>query len=464
MRVLLIRPNSMIKGVPMPIGLGYLSMALKKHGHKVSILDSRLLRLSLDQTVERGYAFEPNVVGLSVLNFDAPQAHLLAKRIKQKWPGIPVIMGGPYVSASAETILTDDSVDILVLGEGEETLPELIDALDKGRSIYDVRGLVYKKDNKPVHTERRPVTDDLDSYQIDWEALNPPAYFSFWRRTAQNTTQLSSRVAQIFTSRGCPFGCIFCHNIFGRKFRARSPENVIAEMEFLVGKYGIRELEISDDSFNLDMDRAKTISRLIMEHGLKIKLSFPNGLRADRIDEELLSLLKKAGTYRITYAVESASPRVQKLIGKALNLERTKEIISITSARGIATTGFFILGFPGETAEEMRMTMDYAVNSDLHIASFFYLCPFPGTPLAESRPDLANLVRHQHIEDYSKITINLSAVSNQVLHSICKRAYRRFYFQPRRILRTLKVVPKNIRTLVSIVDVLRLALRDAVNY
>jgi len=439
-------------------------MALRRHGHQVSILDARLLRFSLDKVVERARAFKPDVIGLSVLNFDAPQGHLLAKRIKEEWPQVPVVMGGPYASAKSEAILDDEAVDILVLGEGEETFSELIDALDDDRPIDDVRGIIFRKDRIPIRTVPRPFIDRLDHYQVDWETLHPTNYFSFWQRTAQNLVQHSSRVAPIFTSRGCPFGCIFCHNIFGRKFRARSPENVIGEVEYLVNKYGIREFEISDDSFNLDMDRAKAIARFIIERGLKLRMAFSNGLRVDRMDEELLGLLKKAGTFRITYAVESASPRVQKLIGKNLNLKRAQETITLTAARGIITTGFFILGFPGETAEEMKMTVDYAVNSDLHISSFFYLCPFPGTPLAESYPELANQVRNQHIEDYSKITINLSAVSDQVMHSVCKQAYRRFYFQPRRIFRTLKLVPKNFRTLVNILDILRLSLRDAVNY
>ncbi len=178
------------------------------------------------------------------------------------------------------------------------------------------------------------------------------------------------RCAPIFTSRGCPFGCIYCHNVFGKKFRARSAENVLDELSMLKREYNIGEIEIIDDCFNIDLSRAKEIARGIIDRKLDIAISFPNGIRADHMDKELVDLLKEAGTYRVYYAVETASPRLQKLIRKNVDLDRPKEIVDYTAAQGIMTCGFFMMGFPTETEEEIRMTIDYACRSKFHQVLF----------------------------------------------------------------------------------------------
>jgi radical SAM superfamily enzyme YgiQ (UPF0313 family) len=219
-----------------------------------------------------------------------------------------------------------------------------------------------------------------------------------------------------------------------------------------------------DDAFNLDLPRAKAIARLILRRGLKVHLSFPNGFRAEKVDAELLDLLKLAGCFRINYAVESASPRIQKMIGKGADLEKIRKAMEMSAARGIFTGSNFILGFPGETNEEMKKTVDFALHCRAHIASFFYLCPFPGTSLAKKHPTLAENLRVTHVQDYSQITVNLSAVSDREMTRICKQAYRRFYFSPTRMVRIIRTVPKNFRTLSNVLSIVFLSIKNAVNY
>ena len=177
----------------------------------------------------------------------------------------------------------------------------------------------------------------------------------------------------ILTSRGCPHSCSFCGNrlFLGSRFRARSPENVVAEISFLNKEFRAKEFHIFDAVFNHNLDRAKAICRLIIESGLDISLSFPHGLRADMMDEELLVLLKRAGTYKLVYGIETASPRLQKETQKNLDLDRARRIIKDTSRQGIIVGGYFMLGFSGETEEEMKQTVDFAVRSDLDLAFFF---------------------------------------------------------------------------------------------
>jgi len=252
--------------------------------------------------------------------------------------------------------------------------------------------------------------------------------------------------------------------MFGRKFRPRSVDSVMAEIMMLKRDYGIQVLEIVDDCFNLDLDRAKSIAREIAARKLDLSISFPNGLRADRMDEELIDLLKMAGTYRINYAVETASPRLQKLIHKNLDLGRAREVISYTAGKGIFTFGFFMMGFPTETEDEMRLTLDYALLSEFHAAYFFYVNPIPGTDLFRRFP--VSGVGQSDIEsmNYFDLKVNLSEVSDKQLRKISKEAYRRFYFSPRRIWRTFKVMPKNWRTVWSAAVVASLSLRDRSNW
>jgi len=470
--VLLIRPNSVnIVASPAPLGLGYLAQALRSsRNDEVKILDARIGRLAPEEVLHAVREFAPRVVGISALSLDAKEAHHLARLIKSERPGgkgrpePTIVLGGAYASARGEPILEDMSVDYLVLGEGEATLAELINALEGQGEIENVAGIIRRDNGKPVRNRPRVPEEDLDRLSVAWDLIGPERYFSPWARTSENTLQRSSRMMSILTSRGCPYNCIFCHNLFGKKFRARTPENVVQEIKELALRYRAREFEIIDDSFNLDLDRAKTIARLLAELPVKLHFTFPNGLRADRMDENLLDLLKSAGTYRIDYAVESAVPRIQKMMGKRLNLSRTKEVIAETSRRRILTAGYFILGFPGETEQEMQATVEWALRSKLHIASFFYLHPFPGTPLANSSPELAARVRDTDFSDYSTITINLSAIPDDLMRKIRRSAYRGFYFHPSRIARNLRDAPKNFRTLISVFDIIRLSLKDSVNY
>lgn len=246
----------------------------------------------------------------------------------------------------------------------------------------------------------------------------------------------------IFTSRGCPFHCIYCHNIFGKRYRTRSPENVLAEIKTLIEKYSIRDFEIIDDSFNLDMKRAKEICDLIIRENLNIKISFPNAIRGDIMDEELLYKLKRAGTYLLTYAIETGSPRLQRFIKKNINLFQIKWAISQTVKLGIFTHGFFILGFPTETKEEILKTIEFASQVDLHTATFFIANPYRGTELSRIARQMGKDVNIDFDNySYAAANFNLSEVEDKEFFRLQRKAYRVFYLNMRRIFRILKSHP-----------------------
>ncbi len=465
MKIALIRPNSSMVACPPPIGLGYLAGYLKeRRNDQILIIDARRFRLSIDEIIFQLKDFAPDIVGISALSCEAEPSHLLAEKSKKHLGSIPIVIGGPYATSLGKEILSDKNIDFVVIGEGEESFFELVKTLEQNGDLNEVLGIAFRQKGEPFFTGQRPPIANIDSLKIEWEGLKPESYFSSTLRTSENTLRRSARMLPILTSRGCPFGCYFCHNIFGRKFRARSVQSVISEIDYLVEKFKIEELEIIDDAFNLDLNRAKEILKKLSQKPYKLWLSFPNGIRADRVDEEFLDLLKSAGTYRVDYAIESASPRRQKEMGKNLNLERAKWAIEQTYKRKILTAGYFMLGFPEENLDEMKKTIEFALKSKLQVASFFYLNPFPHTPLAENNPEIKEKAQKITNWDYSTLNINLSAVPDKKLKKLRKSAYRKFYFSPFRIWSNLLLAPKNFRTLKSIIDVVKLSLKDSVKY
>lgn len=465
MKVLLARPNSKLKVVPPPVGLGYLSHALKTaRGDHTLIIDGRRRRLSPEDIVSEAQSFAPDAIGVTAMTFEAPEALELIRGLKSSLPEVPVIMGGPHATGFGPSLLERMPADYLVLGEGEDTFVGLLDALEGKKDLAGVRGVARRVDGEVQYTGPGLPIEDMERLKIDWDAVRPQDYFSWWTRNAMNTVARGNRRLPVFFTRGCPMGCAYCHHIFGRKFRTFPIESKVEEMVQLRDRYNLEEFEIIDDSFNLKIDHAKAAMRRIIDQNLNTPLTFTNGLRADRMDEELLDLMVRAGTYRLDYAIESASPRIQTLINKNLDLDRARQVVNMTAKKGIVTGTYFMLGFPGETEDEMAATIDYAVSLDNHIASFFYLMPFPGTQISESSPQLAKKVRELTFGDASGIALNLSDVPDSVMQQMRKAGNRRFYFSAKRAMRIFRDVPKSPRLLASALAVLRLSFQEAIDY
>jgi len=465
MNVLFIRPNSKMTGTPPPIGLGYLSHAVKKaRGDQTLIIEGLKSGLSEAAILERTAAFNPDVIGITIKSFEASQATSLVSLLKDTWRNISVILGGPHVTTVGPSLLDTVRADYLVLGEGEDTLVELLDSMEGKRDINSVKGVAWRNGDKIVFNGSRPYIEDLDRLEVDWEAIGPENYFGRIHREGFSVIPSSHRRVPIFTSRGCPYGCTYCHNIFGKKYRTFDTGRIIDQMIDLRDQYNVREFEIHDDNFNLNINRAKGFMKEVIEKKLGCALSFPNGLRADLMDEELLDLMVMAGTYYIFYAIESASPRIQKLVNKNLDLDRAKEIVNLTASRRIVTGTYNILGFPTETEEEMAMTVNYVTSLKHHFASFFYLTPFPGTEIAEADPHISVKVREIGFDMYTGLKINLSSVPDEVLMKMRRTAYRKFYFSPVRAARILRDVPKNPFLPLSALAVLRLSFQDYVHH
>ena len=465
MKVLLLRANSSLTVTPVPVGLGYLANSLKqKRGDDVRIIDGRMLRISHHEMNSLVLEYQPDLIGITAMTYESNEARSLTAILKKSLPDVPVVIGGPHVTGFGPDFLEKCDCDFIVMGEGEETIVELCDAIEKKSGFETIMGIAYKNGDEIISTGVRPPILNMETLDIDWDLIGPEDYFGWWKRNALNTIAKSNRRLPASFSRGCPMGCAYCHHIFGRKHRIFPVDDTISKLVELKNKYKLAEFEILDDTFNLKLDHAKSIMEKIIQSGLNCSLTFTNGLRADKMDEELLDLMIKAGTYRIDYAIESASKRVQKLVNKNLDLDRAREVINMTANRGIVTGAYYMLGFPGETKDEMEQTVEYALTLKNHISSFFYLMPFPGTQIAEADPQISKRARDIQFGDASGIAINLSEVSDEEMQRIRKSAYRKFFFSPGRILKIARDVPKNTRTIASALAVVQLSTQEKVDY
>ncbi len=462
MKILLLRPNSGIPVAPAPIGLMYLVGYLRKvrpGQDEIRVHDGRS-ELTSDQKVgELIRDFQPDIVGITAFTMEAEAAHRYAALAKENTPDCVTIVGGPYGTSDSATALEDSNLDFTSRGEGELTLFNLIKSLENGSPIADLRGIGYRNNGAAIAGSFPELIDDLDDIPYPaWDAIDIEKYFVFGKiRRLTNPIQSRLRGVSIFSTRGCPYRCTYCHNVFGKKLRKRSVENVLGELRWLVDDFNVQEVEFIDDVFNLDRARAKAICDGIVDAGWDLKMSFPNGLRADQMDEELVDKMKAAGTYRINYAVESGSPRVQKMIKKNLNLKRAMEIINYTAEKGISVGGFFMLGFREETEKEAWKTINFALESKFHTASFFILTPFPNTPMYEEALELGYDMEAIY-SDYGAISTNLSKVTNQRLETLRKRAFRMFYFNPRRIWSIFETTPNKWVLFKNFLRALRMSL------
>lgn len=444
MKILFLRPNSAVPSAAPPMGLMYLGAYLRKYGgHNVIIFDGRNLDANPGDFAQTIANSNPDVIGITAFSMEQKEAHSLAALAKKIFPDKPVVLGGPYATSQPMEAIEDHNIDFVVIGEGERSGLKLFNALQNGGDYSQISEIAYRQDGSVVRTNPVEFIEDLDEIPFPaWDLIDFESYFERkgGKRKTFNQHQMKQRVFQIVTTRGCPYHCLYCHNLFGKKIRKRSVENVIEELKILKNRYGIEEVEIIDDIFNLDLDRAKEILRRIIAEKLDLKFCFPNGLRSDRMDEEFMDLMKEAGVYRLVFAIETGSPRVQKLIKKNVKLDVAKRNIELASQRGFSIGGFFMLGFPTETEEEVRRTIEYAVSTKMVTATFFMVTPFPGTELHSLALSMGFELPKEY-EHYQKVSFNTSNVPTEKLVYLRQYALRKFYLDPRRILLYMRTTP-----------------------
>ena len=420
-----------------PVSLVYLASFLQKKGIPVKILDGQVQELTPTTLRQEIEAYAPRFIGVTVLTPIAEGAHQVAAIAKGVSREITVVMGGTHPTVLPEETINDENVDIVVRREGEHSLYQLVETVIGGGDLERIEGLTFRKDGEIIHTRERPFLEELDSLPLpDWSLVPLDSYHQIPDATFREPVRC------VLTSRGCPFRCIFCSARLssGYRYRVRSPQNVIEEIDLLINRYGARQLAFLDDNFIVDKQRAMEICDLIIERGYHKKVVWTCAGRADQISEPLLRKFKESGCVLISYGVETGSQRLLDLIKKGLTIEQIEEAVRLTRKVGIKARGTLMLGLPTETPEDSRQTVEFAKRLGLNFAKFSLATPYPGTELYRLAKEQGLLKTDDWryfssmagFGGYDPVYVPEGREARE-LRQWQKRATRDFYLRPRQI-------------------------------
>jgi len=412
------------------MGLALIAAVLEKEGHQVTVVDANVLGLQPEEIVYR--VTDADVVGLTAMTPTVNTAASIAHYIKQANSNSTVILGGAHaILLPEETLATIPEVDVIVRGEGEETIIDLLRALEHKQPLSKIQGISYRQDGKVISTDARSAIVDLDSLPFLAYHLLP---MRGYRPHPPHGRALP--FAAIITSRGCPYRCSYCSKpVFGDNYRGQSSKRVVDEIAYHKRKFGIKEFAFYDDVFTLDKQRAYAIADEIIERGLKIDWTCET--RVNLVDKELLRYLKQAGCYSIAYGIESGSQEIVNTLNKDITLEQAEEAVSLSREVGLQTIGYFMIGSPGESPETIRQTIQFAKNLKLDFAQFSITIPLPGAKLYKLYIDGRkgeSIPWESFVYADFKKSITPIFESNQLnkddIQKWIKRAYKEFYLRP----------------------------------
>ncbi len=464
MKVLLVTPprdpKRIVHIVP-PMGLGYLATSLLRAGIECAIIDCVQERIGTDELVRSVKSFWPDIIGFSFYSNNWAYVAKCAGLIRQVLPDTLIVAGGPHPSVlPGKTLQEIPELDLVFVGEAEDTLVELCRRAGQGfRRSYErdsgilegIAGIALRRSNGEIEVRDCHFRKDIDAFGIPaWELIQPQKY----PLAGHGVFPRNYPIAQVITSRGCPYPCTFCagSTVAGKKVRYRSHDLVLEEILQLKQRYNIREIQIVDDNFTFRKEYAKELCQRIMRMNPGLTFGLPNGVRLDTLDGELLSLMKRAGFYSIVVGVESGSLRVLKLMKKKLEPELIREKIDLIKHHGLEAEGFFILGYPGETREDMMETIRFARSLKLDRAMFNNYVPLPGTESYKELINTGEIVK----PDWNKVFVGGKAVysprgiSLHELERIQRRAFLSFYLTPRRLIGFIgKLRPRNLKGILN---------------
>lgn len=431
------RINAAAQNYPL-LSFAYLAAVARKEGFKVKILDLgiemnpyRLLHKKLDE-------YSPRFVGLTATTPLFFEAAVLSRIIKDHLGDrTKLIIGGPHATALPVETLRDSHFEILVYGEGELTLVDIL----KDKPLKEIAGIYYKEGGQILNTQPRLPTHDLD-----WLPFPALDLFDIKRYKCPRVLNRVSPMCNYMSSRGCVFGCTFCNkNIFGRRFRARSVELAVDEIEYMLN-CGIREVRILDDMFTTDMERAKKICEMIIQRNLKFPWTLSAGLRVDSMDLEFLTLAKRAGLYQVSIGFESGDQASLDSICKNIKVEQSYNAMKLVRKAGLESIGFFMFGLPADSEESLKKTTKLALDLVPDYAKVTITVPFPGTELY-SQYESQGLIKSR---DWRLYNLHRAGdiythpnLSHEILEDYYQKFYFKFYLNPRYLLRRLWLSLKN---------------------
>ncbi len=419
-----------------PVGLLYLAAVLERDGHEVTLVDAALTGETGDALAATVAGSNPDILLVSAFTSDVAALVRELPAIRGALPRrAPVWLGGPHASCRGPAAFGDlPGIDAVFVGEAEESLPRALAACGSGDPVP---GVILA--SNPVETEPQ-IVEDLSSLPLPaWHHAPPRMY----RGLPNGVVLRRMPYAPVITTRGCPYRCTFCagFRVTGRRIRHRPLDHVWREIELLHREHGVREIHIEDDNFTFDRDYAAAFCRRAVEAGLPLLFSTPNGVRLDRLDAELLRLMKTAGWYVVHCGIESGSDRILELVRKGTDTASIAGSLELIRKAGLPTAGYFILGLPGETREDIEATIRFARRSSLSWAHFAAFLPIPGSEAGDEY-----LARHDLSPDGWGAFHNTACpappdgMSCGELKKLQRKAFMSFYARPGPILRTLRLL------------------------
>jgi radical SAM superfamily enzyme YgiQ (UPF0313 family) len=442
-KILFIVPMSKASVIMPPLGIGYLATIARYFGYNVTILDC--LRDKIDITNFEKYIKSNrfDIFGISMMTFNFNTAKEYTEIIKKLNKDLVVVLGGSHPSGDYENILNDfPNADFAFRGEAELGFKEFLEELKKPknkRKYKNVSNLIWRKDDKIIINEWK-VIDDLDSIKFPaWDLIDPRTY----PISPHTVFAVNFPVAPIIVTRGCPFQCTFCsgRTVTGTVVRKRSIENVMSEIDFLIRNYGVKEIHIEDDNFTLHKDFVMEFCNELIKRNYGISWALPNGVRLDTLDEEMLFLMEKSGCHYFAVGIEFGTDKMLKLTNKQLTIAMIKEKISLISKFNMKINGFFMLGVPDETREDMLKTIELSKELPIHNAQFSNFIPLPGSYLYK-RLKREGKVENKDLERFLAHDVPFvpDGMTERELKNLQRRAFLEFYLRPKIIFNLLKSI------------------------
>jgi anaerobic magnesium-protoporphyrin IX monomethyl ester cyclase len=417
-----------------PLGLGYIAAALRQAGHDVVFLDPEIQELTDQALMQRIQSENPTLVGIGCATPNFIVAHQLAQQIKRALD-VVTVLGGIHASSVPREILEHHpEFDVLVVGEGEETIVELAASIASHgldpQHLASIKGIGYRHQHQVMLTPRRALRADIDAIPFPARDL---AGFEHYKSPAH--LELGKRTANMISSRGCPARCTFCESwrTLGNKFRGHSPAYMLAEIEHLIGAYGIEHVVFNDDTLTWDMERTRAFCELLLEKDLGITwFAFS---RVDTVTRELLALMQRAGCVSLNFGVESGDAHLLQVMKKGATLDQARQALQWSREFGFKTLASFLFGLPGETHASIERTINFAIELNPNIALFNVLVPFPGTEVYARFPqfhttDSRELAAFKTASAGGEPLFIAEGLTAKELKRALVRANRRFYLRP----------------------------------
>ena len=423
------------------LGLLMLGSVLRKSGHRVRIIDSTAQILDNKETLEEIKKFQPDIVGFTGVTPSILKAVKMASMVKDLYPSIPILIGGPHFTAIPEKTLMDYPVfNYGVVGEGEITIVELVNAIASNRKPSNVSGVAFRENGRVRFNPPRPPIMNLDSLPFPaWELLDDfpskyhPALFKYKRLPSTH----------IISSRGCPHKCIFCDtSVFSRRVRFHSPEYVLEMVDFLVKYFKIKEIVFEDDQFLVKHERVAKICEGLLN--AKFDIAWSCSGRVDSVNDlALLKLMKRSGCWQINYGIESASQKILNFAKKAITIEQVEKAVSLTRKAGILAKGYFIFGLPFETEKTMKNSIRFAKQIPLADVSVFMLTPFPGSRMYDIAEQYGTIENDFDKMNVLNVVFVPKGLSKEKLLYFQRRFMKEFYLRPRILVNYIKRLASN---------------------